>query len=92
MPVVAKYAREIYLLKPNQPRACTEEELLTCIPPEYAGKIHKTEVREIFPAPGVTPLGSEGDTLVATGSIYLIGEIMEALYHELPVGEQTLQD
>jgi dihydrofolate synthase/folylpolyglutamate synthase len=92
MPVVAKYAREIYLLRPNQPRACTEEELLSCIPSDYAGKIHKTTVRELFPAPGVTGIGQAGDSIVATGSIYLIGEIMEALYYEIPVGEQTLQD
>lgn len=92
MPVVAKYAREIYLLRPNQPRACTEEELLSCIPVDYTGRIHKAKVAELFPTPGVSPLGNTGDTLVATGSIYLIGEIMEALYHEVPVGEQTLQD
>lgn len=92
MPVVARYAREIYLLKPNQPRACTEEELLSCIPANFSGKINKATVRELFPAPGISSIGERDDTIVATGSIYLIGEIMEALYHALPVGEQALQD
>lgn len=92
MPVVARYAREIYLLRPNQPRACSEEELVACIPPGFEGRILKAKVRELFPSPGECAIGEAGETLVATGSIYLIGEIMEALYHEVPVGEETLQD
>ncbi|MCC5834942.1 MAG: bifunctional folylpolyglutamate synthase/dihydrofolate synthase [Opitutales bacterium] len=92
MPIVARYAREIYLLRPNQPRACSEEELLTWIPPEFEGRIIKAKIRELFPAPGECVVGEAGETVVATGSIYLIGEIMEALYHEVPVGEETLQD
>lgn len=92
MPVVARYAREIYLLRPNQPRACSEEELLAFVPADFSGRIIKARVRELFPSPGSCAIGELGETLVATGSIYLIGEIMEALYHEVPVGEETLQD
>jgi dihydrofolate synthase/folylpolyglutamate synthase len=92
MPVVARYAREIILLRPNQPRACTFQILEKYIPRDYEGKIRHAEVKDIFPFPGFCSAGEEGDTLVATGTIYLIGEILEALTHDLPVEEQILQD
>jgi dihydrofolate synthase/folylpolyglutamate synthase len=92
MPVVARHAREIHLLMPKQPRACSFEELRACIPSTYDGKVIQSSVDQIFSSPGTCRAGKPGETLVATGSIYLIGEIMEALYHEAPVGEQSLQD
>ena len=92
IPVVCRYASEIHLLQPHQPRACTFEELASEIPSDFPGKVWKSSVKEIFPAPGVCTIGNAGTDLVATGSIYLIGEIMEALYHDVPVGEQILQD
>ncbi len=92
MPVVARYAREIVLLRPSQPRACTFEILEKYIPKDYEGKIRRAEVKDIFPFPGNCAEGDEGDTLVVTGTIYLIGEIIEALHYELPVEEQSLQD
>lgn len=92
IPVVCHYASEVHLLQPHQPRACTFDELASEIPPSFAGKVWKSTVREIFPSPGICTIGHPGQELVATGSIYLIGEIMEALYHDAPVGEQILQD
>ncbi len=92
MPVVARYAREIILLRPNQPRACNFEVLEKYIPKAYEGEIRHAEVKDIFPFPGFCSVGEEGDTLVATGTIYLIGEILEALTYDLPVEEQSLQD
>ncbi|MEX0331713.1 MAG: folylpolyglutamate synthase/dihydrofolate synthase family protein [Puniceicoccaceae bacterium] len=92
IPVVARYASEIHFLQPHQPRACGFEELASELPSTFEGPIHRSTVRELFPAPGICQAGLAGQDLVATGSIYLIGEIMEALYHEAPVGEQMLQD
>jgi dihydrofolate synthase/folylpolyglutamate synthase len=92
VPVVCRYASEIHLLVPHQPRACSYDDLESEIPATFTGRVHERTVQEIFPAPGVCTAGSPGEVLVATGSIYLIGEIMEALYHEVPVGEQVLQD
>jgi hypothetical protein len=54
--------------------------------------VHLSEVRALFPAPGVCMAGKPSEEIIATGSIYLIGEIMEAIYHDVPVGEETLQD
>ncbi|NBD38995.1 MAG: bifunctional folylpolyglutamate synthase/dihydrofolate synthase [Verrucomicrobia bacterium] len=92
IPAVAPYARELHLLVPRQPRACSHEVLHRKIPASYNGPVCYSSVRELFPAPGIGHAGTPGETIVATGSIYLIGEIMEALYHEVPVGEETLQD
>ncbi|MGA1205833.1 MAG: bifunctional folylpolyglutamate synthase/dihydrofolate synthase [Opitutales bacterium] len=92
IPVVCRYASEIHLLEPHQPRACSHEELVSEIPSTFTGLVHRSRVGDLFPAPGLCTVGAPGQSLVATGSIYLIGEIMEALYHQTPVGEQVLQD
>lgn len=92
IPSVCRYARELHLLVPRQPRACSHQELLSEIPSTFRGSVHLSQLRDLFPQPGRCMAGGPGETLVATGSIYLMGEIMEALYHDVPVGEQSLQD
>jgi len=92
LPIIARYAQEIILLRPNQPRACPFEIMEKYIPKDYAGKIRHAEVKTIFPYPGLCRVGEKGDILVATGTIYLIGEILEALNYDFPVEEQSLQD
>lgn len=92
IPVVCAHARELHLLQPNQPRALTYAELEAHIPACFDGKVVRSSVRDLFPLPGRLSAGVPGETLVATGSIYLIGEIMDAIYHEQPVNEGDLQD
>jgi len=90
--VAACHAREIILLQPNQPRATSFEVLEKLIPTNFAGKVHRGKVAEAFPKPGECALGQSGDTIVATGSIYLLGEILERFAHPAPAGEGALQD
>ena len=92
IPVACRYARELHLLVPHQPRACSFEELEAEIPSTFSGAVRRSTVRELFPSAGTCTAGQAGQDLVATGSIYLIGEIMEAVYHDQPVGESVLQD
>lgn len=92
MPVIARHAREIVLLRPQQPRACTFDELRSCIPLGFSGRVLESDVRQVFPEPGVCSVGSPGETVVITGSIYLLGEVMEAVFHDAPVAEFVLQD
>jgi dihydrofolate synthase/folylpolyglutamate synthase len=92
MPVVARHAAAIHLLVPKQPRACSFDQLRATIPTTFSGPVLESTVPGLFPAPGVCRAGQPGATLVATGSIYLIGEIMEAIHHSTPVGEDVLQD
>ncbi len=90
--VAAKYAREIILLQPAQPRATTVAELQTFVPSSFRGPVRFGKVAEIFPTRGECALGSPGDTIVATGSIYLLGEILERFSYNTPAGEGVLQD
>ncbi len=92
LPVIARHAREIVLLKPAQPRAAARKMLEKLIPDNYPGEVRHGRIEELFPEPGRCEAGEPGETIVATGSIYLIGEIMEALRHSSPSGEQMLQD
>lgn len=91
LPIVAKWARRIHLVRPHQPRACSFEELEAALP-NPCPPVVRSSLAELFPTPGVCAEGEPGDTIVATGSIYLIGEIMDALYHRIPVAEGSLQD
>jgi dihydrofolate synthase/folylpolyglutamate synthase len=90
--VVAKHAREIILLKPAQPRATPLDELQQLVPSTFRGLLRQGRVAEIFPAPRECTLGNPGDPIVATGSIYLLGEILEHFSHAAPIGESVLQD
>lgn len=89
--VVARHAREIYLFQPNQPRATSTETLRGFIPPDFGGPVTTLAVEDAF-APHGCVLGEPGDTVVVTGSIYLIGEILERLDEPRPVQEGSLQD
>lgn len=92
MPVLARHARALMLLRPAQPRACTFEQLEAAIPANFAGTVSRHRVHELIPANRQLMPGEPGETIVATGSIYLIGEILEALEHPQPANEQILQD
>ncbi|WOO42561.1 folylpolyglutamate synthase/dihydrofolate synthase family protein [Rubellicoccus peritrichatus] len=92
MPVICEHASEIILLVPNQPRACTIEELRAAIPEGFKKPVLIGDIDELFPAPGVCSEGEEDDVIVVTGSIYLIGEICERLFTNTMSGEGMLQD
>jgi len=92
MAVCAEFARKLVLLEPKQPRACNFAELRRFIPPGFEGTVEEGRVAQIFPAPGVCALGEPGETILATGSIYLVGEITERVQGQSTLGESVLQD
>lgn len=73
---IARHAGAIHLVVPNEPRACSHEELLRLMPADYAGIVHSTSVASLFPVPGVCSVGGPGNPVVVTGSIYLAGEVL----------------
>lgn len=89
---VCRYASELVLLRPAQPRASDFETLEAAIPSSFTGRVRRSTVREEIPSPGVCSAGVPDSCIVATGSIYLLGELMEALEFPTPVNEHTLQD
>ncbi len=89
---IAQYAREIYLVVPNQARACSREELAALLPATFAGRVLHSNVAELFPSAQACTAGNVGDTVLVTGSIYLIGEVLERIAPERGAGEGKLQD
>jgi dihydrofolate synthase/folylpolyglutamate synthase len=79
METIAPFARELILVKPNQPRATSTETLRKAIPETFAGTIKEGDLHKIFPKAKCCTVGKTGDTIVITGSIYLIGEILTFL-------------
>jgi dihydrofolate synthase/folylpolyglutamate synthase len=92
MAVVSRHARELHLLAPDQSRATPTEVLETCIPETNTAPIYHRQLEDIFPSVGSCTLGDAGDTIVVTGSLYLIGEVLERLTCETPVQQGKLQD
>lgn len=90
--VIARHAREIHLAIPHQARACSYEELEHCVPATFGGRVARTTVADVFPRPDRCTIGGAEDTVVVTGSIYLIGEVFERLEPGRGAGEGRLQD
>ena len=75
MQTVAPFARELYLVRPNQERAIKPAVLETFLPEERDFPVYRSGLEVMFD----DTLGQPGDTIVVTGSIYLIGEVLERL-------------
>jgi len=89
---IARHAREIHLVVPSQSRACSYEELERLIPKTFKGRIHRSTVETLFPGPGCCEAGAPGDTVLVTGSIYLLGEVLSKLEPRRGPIESRLQD
>lgn len=90
--VVCRYAREVHLVPPHQERACTYEQLEAIVPAEQRALLHRATLESIFPDARTCAIGGPEDTIVVTGSIYLLGEIYARLQPDRGAGEGRLQD
>jgi dihydrofolate synthase/folylpolyglutamate synthase len=77
--VIARHASEIHLVVPKQPRASSYAELESHIPATYRGRVVRATIEELFPEEDRCSAGGPADVMVVTGSIYLLGEIMQRL-------------
>lgn len=77
--VVARHARELRLVVPDQPRACSHAEMAALVPATFGGAVVRTSVAEAFPAANTCAVGAPDDVIVVTGSVYLAGEVMARL-------------
>ena len=75
MEVVAQHARELYLVTPKQDRATPTSFLKSCLDRDAV----ETNLSALFPKAGCCAVGEPGDSIVVTGSIYLVGEVMERI-------------
>lgn len=93
MPVIARYARTITLVMPQQSRSSPFESLEGFIPDDFRGEIKRSSIKALFPGKGICSLDQpDKHAVLVTGSIYLIGEIWERYYEASPVGQGMLQD
>lgn len=90
--VISRHCREINLAVPKQARATSHDELAALVPQGYQGRVVRSSVEELFPAPGICTAGEKGDIIVVTGSIYLLGEVLSRLEPQRGKGEGRLQD
>jgi dihydrofolate synthase / folylpolyglutamate synthase len=90
--IVLQYASEVHLVTPHQARASTFEEMLALVPPDCRSRVQRGLLEEIFPDAQTCTLGTADDTIVVTGSIYLLGEVLERIEPARGAGEGKLQD
>jgi dihydrofolate synthase/folylpolyglutamate synthase len=89
---VARHAAEIHLVVPKQSRACGVQELESFIPGDFRGSVVRSTVEELFPGPGLCTVGGPEDSIVVTGSIYVLGEVLARIEPGRGAGEGRLQD
>jgi len=92
MQTIVPYASELHLVEPKQPRATPIASLRKYLPHDSGMDIHKSKLKNIFPKANVCKIGEPGDTILVTGSLYLIGEALERLSSENPKELGSLQD
>lgn len=90
--VVCRHAREVHLVTPRQARASSFEELFALVPAEHRARVHRGALDVIFPDARTCTVGGREDTVVVTGSIYLLGEVLERIEPGRGAGEGKLQD
>jgi len=90
--VLCRHVHVLHLAVPHQARACSYAELESFIPASFRGRVVRSTVEDLFPAPGVCTAGGPGDSLLVTGSIYLLGEVLARLEPQRGSGEGRLQD
>ena len=79
VPILAKYTDTLIFVQPGQERACPPKILQAHLPAEFKGQVRQASISELFPQPDQCTLGERNATIVATGSIYLAGEVIGAL-------------
>lgn len=89
---ISRYAAEIHLVMPQQSRASGFEELEALIPATFTGVVKRATVAGVFPDANTCAVGGPDDTVVVTGSIYLLGEVMARIEPGRGKIESRLQD
>ncbi len=89
---ICRYAGELHLVVPDTARACSHREMAALIPQNFTGKVHHSTVAGLFPAPERCMAGGPDDTVVITGSIYLLGEVLARIQPARGRNEGRLQD
>ncbi len=79
LPLLVQNASSLSLVTPNQPRATSAEALYAGLSATAKKIASCSNLETLIPKPDRLVIGEPGDTIVVTGSIYLLGEVMERL-------------
>jgi dihydrofolate synthase/folylpolyglutamate synthase len=90
--VLCEHGREIHFVEPQQRRACSIKELTALVPRSWGGRVVPDTVQRVFPSSDMCAIGSPGDVVVVTGSIYLAGEVLAQIQPHRGPYEGHLQD
>lgn len=74
LPELANFVNEIRLFQPNQPRACSFDDMQAILSPFFKGKVHSGRSGRVQSYLDELKLNQ---ILLITGSIYLLGEVLE---------------
>ncbi|MEM7673949.1 MAG: folylpolyglutamate synthase/dihydrofolate synthase family protein [Verrucomicrobiota bacterium] len=87
---IAPFAAQLIWIRPNQPRASEWEAVSAFWPSEIPAE--ERGIQELFPKKHAVALAKTKVPIIATGSIYLIGEIHTQLQGLTDGGDTDLQD
>ena len=90
LPAIAKHAKELIWVKPDQPRASAWNEVSDLWPKNIPAR--EAQIKDIFPAPNTLGINMPSDPVIVTGSIYLLGEIKTRFASSDITGDSDLQD
>ena len=91
MPLLSQYAHTLYLVEPKQPRSCPAETLASMIPKSQSPRTIASQLEQLF-SKDSCHIGGVTDTILITGSIYLIGEVLTILEGQSkdPIGQDLI--
>ena len=91
MPLISRYAHTLYLVEPKQPRSCTAETLASMIPKSQSTRAIASQLEQLF-SKDSCHIGGVTDTILITGSIYLIAEVLTILEGQSkdPIGQDLI--
>jgi dihydrofolate synthase/folylpolyglutamate synthase len=92
LPLLARNARSLHLVTPNQPKATPAAALYALLSDTAKSNASCSKLETLIPQPGRLAIGEPGDTIVVTGSIYLLGEVMQRLHEGRSDMALTFQD
>jgi dihydrofolate synthase / folylpolyglutamate synthase len=79
IPKLAKYASEFIFVRPNSEKALDGSVLRTLIPPYFKGSVRDGNVPELFSSKGFLANPHEPTTILVTGSLYLVGDVLKVI-------------
>ena len=81
--IAARHAAGLVLVRPDNERACSVEEIAALVPADFRGEVRRASVAGLFPSPNACV--AAGETILVLGSLYLVGEVLARLRgHGLP--------